>query len=165
MLAQALPQLERNIHPVVIIQAYKHALADALKIVEEISIPVDTSKDESMISLIESSIGTKTISRYSELMCSLALRAVRVVSQDTNFTSNQSLTNGTTVNGTKSTPQAALKPHEIDIKRYARIEKIPGGEIESSRVLDGVMLNKDITHASMRRKIVNPRIVLLDCPL
>jgi T-complex protein 1 subunit gamma len=67
MLAQALPQLERNIHPVVIIQAYKHALADALKIVEEISIPVDTSKDESMISLIESSIGTKTISRYSEL--------------------------------------------------------------------------------------------------
>jgi T-complex protein 1 subunit gamma len=165
MLAQALPQLERNIHPVVIIQAYKHALADALKIVEEISIPVDTSKDESMISLIESSIGTKTISRYSELMCSLALRAVRVVSQDTNFTSNQSLTNGTNVNGTKSTPQAALKPHEIDIKRYARIEKIPGGEIESSRVLDGVMLNKDITHASMRRKIVNPRIILLDCPL
>jgi T-complex protein 1 subunit gamma len=165
MLAQALPQLERNIHPVVIIQAYKHALADALKIVEEISIPVDTSKDESMISLIESSIGTKTISRYSELMCSLALRAVRVVSQDTNFTSNQSLTNGTNVNGTKSTPQPALKPHEIDIKRYARIEKIPGGEIESSRVLDGVMLNKDITHASMRRKIVNPRIILLDCPL
>jgi T-complex protein 1 subunit gamma len=165
MLAQALPQLERNIHPVVIIQAYKHALADALKIVEEISIPVDTSKDESMISLIESSIGTKTISRYSELMCSLALRAVRVVSQDTNFTSNQSLTNGTNVNGTKSAPQPALKPHEIDIKRYARIEKIPGGEIESSRVLDGVMLNKDITHASMRRKIVNPRIILLDCPL
>ena len=165
MLAQALPQLERNIHPVVIIQAYKHALADALKIVEEISIPVDTSKDESMISLIESSIGTKTISRYSELMCSLALRAVRVVSQDTNFTSNQSLTNGTNVNGTKSTPQPALKPHEIDIKRYARIEKIPGGEIESSRVLDGVMLNKDITHASMRRKIANPRIILLDCPL
>lgn len=165
MLAQALPQLERNIHPVVIIQAYKHALADALKIVEEISIPVDTSKDESMISLIESSIGTKTISRYSELMCSLALRAVRVVSQDANFTSNHTLTNGTTPNGTKSTPQPALKPHEIDIKRYARIEKIPGGEIESSCVLDGVMLNKDITHASMRRKILNPRIILLDCPL
>jgi T-complex protein 1 subunit gamma len=165
MLAQALPQLERNIHPVVIIQAYKHALADALKIVEEISIPVDTSKDEAMISLIESSIGTKTISRYSELMCALALRAVRVVSQDANFTSNHTLTNGTTPNGTKSAPQPALKPHEIDIKRYARIEKIPGGEIESSRVLDGVMLNKDITHASMRRKILNPRIILLDCPL
>lgn len=115
-----------------------------------------------MISLIESSIGTKTISRYSELMCSLALRAVRTVSQDYSFTSN--LTNGATPNSTSS-KSAPPRPHEVDIKRYARVEKIPGGEIEDSRVLDGVMLNKDITHASMRRRIENPRIVLLDCPL
>ena len=27
------------------------------------------------------------------------------------------------------------------------------------------MLNKDITHPKMRRRIENPRIVLLDCPL
>ncbi|KIW24129.1 T-complex protein 1 subunit gamma [Cladophialophora immunda] len=162
ILAQALPQLERNIHPVVIIQAFKKALSDALAIVEEISIPVDTSSDKAMISLIESSIGTKTISRYSELMCSLALNAVRTVSQDQTSISNAPQANGTA----KSPPAPApARPVEIDIKRYARVEKIPGGEIEDSRVLDGVMLNKDITHASMRRRIENPRIVLLDCPL
>ena len=142
MLAQALPQLERNIHPVVIISAFKRALADALKIVEDISLPVNVSSDKEMYSLIHSSIGTKTISRYSELMCSLALKAVRTVSFD-----------------------AGGGKKEVDIKRYARVEKIPGGEIEDSRVLDGVMLNKDITHASMRRRIENPRIILLDCPL
>jgi T-complex protein 1 subunit gamma len=27
------------------------------------------------------------------------------------------------------------------------------------------MLNKDVTHSNMRRRIENPRIVLLDCPL
>ena len=156
LLAQALPQLERNIHPVVIIQAFKKALADALAIVEEVSIPVDASNDKAMVSLIRACIGTKTISRYSDLMCSLALKAVRVVSQDANFTSN----NATQVNGTTKP-----KPQEIDIKRYARIEKIPGGEIEDCQVLDGVMLNKDITHASMKRRIENPRIVLLDCTL
>jgi len=32
-------------------------------------------------------------------------------------------------------------------------------------VLQGVMVNKDITHSNMRREIRNPRIVLLDCPL
>lgn len=31
---------------------------------------------------------------------------------------------------------------EIDTKRYAKIEKIPGGTIEDSRVLMGVMFNK-----------------------
>lgn len=141
ILAQALPQLERNIHPVVIIAAFKRALADALEIIEEISTPIDINDDKAMHSLISSSIGTKFVSRWSDLMCSLALKAVRTVSWDSN--------------GKK----------EVDIKRYARVEKVPGGEIEDSRVLDGVMLNKDITHPKMRRKIENPRIVLLDCPL
>lgn len=45
------------------------------------------------------------------------------------------------------------------------IQKIPGGEIDDSCVLDGIMLNKDVTHPQMRRRIENPRIVLLDCPL
>merc|ERR1719329_862502 len=53
----------------------------------------------------------------------------------------------------------------IDIKRYAKVEKIPGGELSECRVLTGVMFNKDVTHASMRRSIKNPRILLLDCPL
>jgi len=142
ILAHALPQLERNIHPVVIISAFKRALADALKIVEEISLPVNIDDDKAMYELIASSIGTKFVSRWSELMCNLALKAVRTVSFD--------------IGGGKK---------EVDIKRYARVEKIPGGEIEDSRVLDGVMLNKDITHPKMRRRIENPRIILLDCPL
>jgi T-complex protein 1 subunit gamma len=54
---------------------------------------------------------------------------------------------------------------EIDIKRYAKVEKIPGGVLEDCEVLDGVMFNKDVTHPQMKRKIRNPRVVLLDCPL
>lgn len=53
----------------------------------------------------------------------------------------------------------------LDIKRYAKVEKIPGGALEDSVVLDGVMINKDIVHPKMRRTIKNPRIILLDCPL
>lgn len=142
ILAQALPQLERNIHPVVIIAAFKRALKDALQIIDDVSLPIDVNDDKAMYGLISSSIGTKFVSRWSKLMCSLALKAVRTVTWEVG-------------NGNR----------EVDIKRYARVEKVPGGEIEDSRVLDGVMLNKDITHPKMRRKIENPRIVLLDCPL
>ncbi|KAB8349549.1 hypothetical protein FH972_023572 [Carpinus fangiana] len=142
MLAQSLPQLERNIHPVVIISAFKRALADAIEIIHDISIPVNVDDDKEMRQLIHSSIGTKFVSRWSDLMCDLALRAVRTVTRD-----------------------AGGGKQEVDTKRYARIEKVPGGEIEDSTVLDGVMLNKDITHPRMRRRIENPRIVLLDCTL
>ena len=141
ILAQSLPQLERDIHPVVIISAYNKALKEALDIVQRISIPIDVNDDDQMLSLIKTSIGTKFVVRWSDLMCKLALQAVRTVSQD--------------INGIKT----------VDIKRYARVEKIPGGEIEESKVLRGVMLNKDITHPNMRRRIEKPRIILLDCPL
>ena len=43
--------------------------------------------------------------------------------------------------------------------------KVPGGAIEESEVLQGVMINKDVTHAKMKRRIENPRIILLDCNL
>ncbi|KXN81822.1 T-complex protein 1 subunit gamma [Leucoagaricus sp. SymC.cos] len=141
ILAQSLSQLERDIHPVVIISAYNKALKEALEIVKRISIPIDINDDEQMLKLIKTSIGTKFVVRWSDLMCKLALQAVRTVAQE---------------DGSMKT---------VDIKRYARVEKVPGGEIEQSRVLDGVMLNKDITHPSMRRRIKNPRIILLDCPL
>jgi T-complex protein 1 subunit gamma len=54
---------------------------------------------------------------------------------------------------------------DIDIKRFARIEKVPGGMIEDSEVLDGVMVNKDVVHPKMSRRIENPRIILLDAGL
>merc|ERR1719146_7118 len=54
---------------------------------------------------------------------------------------------------------------EVDIKRYARVEKIPGGEMAECAVLNGVMFNKDVTHHKMRPDRKNPRVILLDCPL
>lgn len=46
-----------------------------------------------------------------------------------------------------------------------KTEKLPGGELSDCAVLNGVMFNKDVTHAKMRRRIENPRVLLLDCPL
>ncbi|CAG8507431.1 12464_t:CDS:2 [Dentiscutata heterogama] len=141
VLAQALPYLERNVHPIVIISAFKKALEDAIKTIDEISKSVNIEDQGEMLNLIKSSIGTKFASKWSDLMCKLALDAVKTVAREENG------------------------KREVDIKRYARVEKVPGGEIEDSKVLDGIMLNKDVTHASMRRRIESPRIVLLDCPL
>lgn len=140
-MAQSLSQLERDIHPVVIISAYNKALQEALEIIKRISVPINVDNDEELLSLIKTSIGTKFVIRWSDLMCKLALQAVRTVAHEEN--------------GLKT----------VDIKRYARVEKVPGGEIEQSCVLSGVMVNKDITHPNMRRRILNPRIILLDCPL
>ena len=149
VLAHSLPLLERGLHPVVIIAAFKQAMTQALQIIESVSMPVDVRNDDEMLKIIRTSIGTKFVSRWSDLMCRLALKAVRTVA---------------CIDGSASS-NSGSQPNTVDLKRYARVEKVPGGEIEDSRVLDGVMLNKDVTHPKMRRRIENPRIILLDCPL
>jgi T-complex protein 1 subunit gamma len=161
ILAYSLPLLERNIHPVVIIRAFKAALNDALETISRISHPVDISSETEMLALIKTSIGTKFSSRWSDLMCSLALQAVKTVAVTAE--AENGLVGATT--GSKESGMTNLNIKTVDLKRYARVEKVPGGEIEDCRVLQGVMINKDVTHPKMRRKIQNPRIILLDCPL
>ena len=53
-----------------------------------------------------------------------------------------------------------------DYRRYIKIECIPGGDFEAeSRVLDGVVLNKEPLHPEMPREVASPRVVVLDCDL
>uniref|UniRef100_A0A480VLG1 T-complex protein 1 subunit gamma n=1 Tax=Sus scrofa TaxID=9823 RepID=A0A480VLG1_PIG len=141
MLSVAEHFLEQQMHPTVVISAYRKALDDMISTLKKISTPVDTNNRDMMLNIINSSITTKVISRWSSLACNIALDAVKTVQFEEN--------------GRK----------EIDIKKYARVEKIPGGIIEDSCVLRGVMINKDVTHPRMRRYIKNPRIVLLDSSL
>lgn len=142
ILAVAEPFIEQNIHPTVIIRAFRQALEDIVEILEKtVSIELDVKDRNKLVEVVKSCVGTKFIGRWSELACQIALDAVETVTL--------------VENGRR----------EIDIKRYAKVEKIPGGSIEESHVLKGVMLNKDVTHPKMKRLIKNPRIVLLDCTL
>lgn len=134
--------LEKDIHPTVIVNAYFRALEEIVKITNELGVPINLENDEDLTKIVQSAIGTKFSSRWGDLIVSLAVKAVRCVYQ-----------------------KDANDEVEIDIKRYAKVEKIPGGMLEDCQVLSGVMFNKDVTHPGMRRKMENPRVVLLDCPL
>ncbi len=94
------PWVEKGVHPHVIINGYVKALDDCLAAMEKYAISVDSSNRGEMIKVVSTCIGTKFISRWSELMCGLAVDAVNIV---------------TVLEGGQK---------EIDIKRYARIEKV-----------------------------------------
>ncbi|XP_023172094.1 T-complex protein 1 subunit gamma [Drosophila hydei] len=142
MLAAAEPFLQQQIHPTVIIRAYREALEDIVNHLQsDLSVQLDVKDKAKMADVVKACVGTKFIGKWSDMAVKIALDAVETVTLNEN---------------------GRL---EVDIKRYAKVEKIPGGAIEDSCVLRGVMLNKDVTHPKMRRYIENPRIVLLDCSL
>merc|ERR1712054_557336 len=109
---------------------------------EDIAVEIDENDNTLLDQIVDAAVGTKFSARFGKVLRSLAIEAVRIVA----------------------------KPDEdgrmdVDIKRYARIEKIAGGDIEDSYVLMGCMINKDVLHHKMPRTIVQPRVLLLDCPL
>merc|ERR1719224_376092 len=67
-LALSEPLLERKVHPTVICNGCLKALDDAVKMIDEISTPLDLSNHEQLTGLIEACAGTKFISRFSKQM-------------------------------------------------------------------------------------------------
>lgn len=143
MLTVSIPFMStQKLHPTQVVQAYYKAMESALKVCDKIAKPFDFSNKEELRKVVQTCVGTKYTGVWGDRIVNMALDAVLLVATQK--------PNGST---------------EIDIKRYIRVEKIPGGELDECKVLRGVMLNKDVTHSKMRRKIENPRILLLDCPL
>lgn len=100
LMVVAEPFLQRKMHPTVIVNGYYSALDKALKVCESLAVKVDLEDRDQMQRIVQSSIGTKFVSRFGEKICNMAIDAVLTVSQ--------------VVNGKK----------EVDIKRYAKVEKV-----------------------------------------
>jgi T-complex protein 1 subunit gamma len=112
MLSVAGPFLEQQMHPTVIIGAFRQALEDLLEILrDQVSMPVDINNRDEMTRIIKSCIGTKFITKWADLAVNIALEATATVAVEQNGR------------------------REIDIKNYAKVEKIPGGTMEDSKVL------------------------------
>ena len=140
LLSAAEPFLERNMHATVVIRGLTLAIETAVAAVERLAFDVDVTDRASMLKVVSSCIGTKFTSRFGPLMAELALDAVTTVAH---------------------VPEGAPEgsPPEVDTKRYAKVEKLPGGDISDCRVLKGVMFNKDVVAPGrMRRTIKKVRM-------
>ena len=126
---------QKEIHPSVVVSGYYKALEDAINYADSIATPVNIDNEQEINDIIKSCLATKFASKWDNLISDLALKAVKIVYNKES------------------------KVFDCDIKKYAKVEKIPGGELSECVVLDGVVLNKDVIHPQMRRRIENPRIV------
>lgn len=115
----ARPFIEKNIHPTEIVNGYFRALEDAVAILDEISQEINVDDKAEVMKALQSCIGTKFAFRWGTLISDLSLQATKIIMRGGN-----------------------LNKLNLEIKRYAKVEKIPGGNLEESCVLDGVMVNK-----------------------
>ena len=88
--------------------------------------------------------------------------------REENFKNHESIATahiyGANEEGTDSEEESEDKK-EINLKRDAKIKKIPSSRSEDSTVLTGVMFHQEVTYPKTKKRSENPRIRLLDCHL
>ena len=143
LLEKAEALLDENIHPSIIISGYTKAQNKALEILDSIADPVNV-EDESMLKkIVETTLASKYIGRGPErdMIRDMVVEAVKIIAE--------------------KRPDGT---YNIDLDNV-KIEKKKGGSLLDSVLVRGVVIDKEVVHPGMPRRVENAKIAVLDAPL
>ena len=139
LLEKAEKLLDDEIHPSLIIKGYRLASLKARKLYDSISETI-TIKDKSMLNQIGlTSMTGKSADSAGELSTLVVDAIIQVATEE----------NGKT---------------EIDLDAI-KVEKKVGGSMADSELIKGIVIDKEIVHSGMPRKVENAKIALLDAAM
>ncbi len=129
--------IRKGIHPTVIIDGYKQGAAKALEVLDSIKIDVKPEDTEPLKKVAATAMGSKLVAGDRGALADLAVEAVLAVKETRD-----------------KTPTVDLD----DIK----IEKKPGGSISDTNIVKGIVLDKEVVHTGMPKRIKNAKIALVN---
>jgi len=140
LLGKAEDLIEKNVHPTVIIDGYRKAAEKALEVLEKIAISVKPNEKEFLEKVAVTSMASKLVAENKEYLADIAARAILHVTQKT---------------------ETGYKADVDDVM----VEKKPGESITDTRLINGIVIDKEVVHPGMPKRIEKAKIALLDVAL
>lgn len=140
LLSKAQALMDKDVHATVIIDGYSDASEKALDFLRKIAVKVNPTDKVMLRKVAKVAIASKLLAEHKDFIGDLAVRAVLQVTEKS---------------GT------SYKADVDDIK----VEKKPGGSSTDTTLIQGVLLDKEVVHPGMPRRVENAKVVLLNCPL
>ncbi|RLG93899.1 thermosome subunit, partial [Candidatus Bathyarchaeota archaeon] len=140
LLTKAEELLEKNVHPTIIIDGYRKAADKALEVLEKIAIPVDPTDREALKKVAMTAMASKLVSENKEQLAEIAVDAVLHVARKVG------------------------DEYRVDLDDIM-VEKKPGESITDTKLIKGIVLDKEVVHSGMPKRVENAKIALLNCPL
>lgn len=137
LVSKAESLLDENIHPSIIIKGYKIAAEKAKEYFSEISNEI-TINDKNLLLDIAKTSMTGKAAEYSGGLAHIVVDAITKISK--------------------------LTKENLD-KEQIKIEQKIGANISESKLIDGIVLDKEIVHSEMPRQINDAKILLLSTAL
>jgi len=140
LLGKATELMEKKVHPIVIIDGYRQAEEEALKILEKISEKVDP-KDKAVLKKVSmTTMASKLVNQYSDYLSEVAVDAVLQVAEESNG------------------------GYEVDLDNI-KIEKKPGASLTDTRLVQGLIIDKEVVHDGMPKQVKKASIGLLNAAM
>ncbi len=140
LLKKANELLDQDIHPTVIISGFRKAVARALEVLDETAVEVDLGDREILRKVARTSMSSKAIGGAAEHFAEIAIDAVR---------------------------QVAEKRGEEDYvdKDNIQIVKKEGRSLAETELIRGIVLDKEVVHTGMPKKIEGAKIALVNAAI
>ncbi len=140
LLSKAEDLIDKNVHPTVIIDGYRKAGEKALEILEKVAIPVRSSDRQWLKRVAITSMASKLVADHKEQLADIASEAVIHVSEK------------------------AGKEYKVDIDDIM-VEKKPGESLTETKLINGIVVDKEVVHPGMPKRVEKAKIALLDTAL
>jgi len=140
LLRRAEDLLDQNIHPTVIVSGYRKAAQKSIEILENIGTVVDLEDRETLKKVAMTSMASKAVRVAREHLAEIAIDAVKQITEQ----------------------RGERRIADID---NVQIVKKEGKSLYDTQLVRGIIVDKEVVHAGMPKRIENAKVALLDCPL
>jgi thermosome len=156
LLEKAEELINKNVHATVIVDGYRRAAEKAIKILREISAQIDPEDREDLAKIARTTMASKVVSGQSETLANIVVDAVLKIAQEIE-SEETDRKNG------RNTPLGGSN-YRVDMDNI-KVEKKPGASVHDSRLIEGIVLDKEVVHGGMPKRIENAKIALVNSPL
>ncbi|NPA23782.1 MAG: thermosome subunit [Crenarchaeota archaeon] len=140
LLEEAEKLLDEGIHPTIIISGYKKAADYAMQIADEIAKPINVEDKEELVKVAMNALSSKVVAEAREYLARIVVEAC------------------------SKAVEVRDGKYYLDLD-WIKIEKKRGKSLYETQLVDGIVLDKEVVHPGMPKRVENAKIAVLDCPL
>src|ERR1051326_8447726 len=133
--------LNKDVHPSVIVDGYNAAAEQTLKLLEKIAVKVDPNDKATLLKIARTTMDSKLVSDDSPVLAQIVVDATKQVAD--------------------KAEDGSLK---VDLDNV-KVEKKAGGSMRDTKLIKGIVLDKEIVHAGMPKKVEKAKIALVNSAL
>lgn len=137
LLENAESLINQDVHPTIIVDGYRKAQKKVIQFLKEIAEEVTANDKSILMKIAKTSMQTKLVRKESDHLAELIVKAVIAVAE-------------------KDSGKFTIDQDDV------KVEKKAGGSMKDCVLVEGIVLDKEVIHGGMPKKITDAKIALIN---